>query len=388
MGAGKLNQYDVIIAGAGSIGVPTAMVLGEMGVKTLVLDMNPSPGQGENKHAIGGIRATHSNPAKIETCLRSLEIFSTWENLHGDDIEWLEGGYLFPAYREQEEKSLKKILPTQKNHGLNIDYVKPERIQEIVPGINPKGLRGGTFSPNDGSASPLLAINAFYRYAVGLGVEFRFNEKVVSIQIKNGRIKGIETDVSAYQAPVVIDSAGPFSPALCRTAGVDMSMTPDSHEGAITEPVQPFFSTMVVDLRPGPGSSNCYFYQNRHGQVIFCLTPNPLIVGLDKRETSAFLPQIGALMIRLIPRLRHIRVRRVWRGLYPMSPDGSPMVGWNQNLNGLFHATGMCGQGFMLGPGIAEVIARIITDQTTKTDKMILETFSPDRDFRIKEALK
>ena len=388
MGAGKLNQYDVIIAGAGSIGVPTAMVLGEMGVKTLVLDMNPSPGQGENKHAIGGIRATHSNPAKIETCLRSLEIFSTWENLHGDDIEWLEGGYLFPAYREQEEKSLKKILPTQKNHGLNIDYVKPERVQEVVPGINPKGLRGGTFSPNDGSASPLLAINAFYRYAVGLGVEFRFNEKVVSIQIKNGRIKGIETDVSAYQAPVVIDSAGPFSPALCRTAGVDMSMTPDSHEGAITEPVQPFFSTMVVDLRPGPDSSNCYFYQNRHGQVIFCLTPKPLIVGLDKRETSAFLPQIGALMIRLIPRLRHIRVRRVWRGLYPMSPDGSPMVGWNQNLNGLFHATGMCGQGFMLGPGIAEVIARIITDQTTKTDKMILETFSPDRDFRIKEALK
>ena len=388
MGAGKLNQYDVIIAGAGSIGVPTAMVLGEMGVKTLVLDMNPSPGQGENKHAIGGIRATHSNPAKIETCLRSLEIFSTWENLHGDDIEWLEGGYLFPAYREQEEKSLKKILPTQKNHGLNIDYVKPERVQEVVPGINPKGLRGGTFSPNDGSASPLLAINAFYRYAVGLGVEFRFNEKVVSIQIKNGRIKGIETDVSAYQAPVVIDSAGPFSPALCRTAGVDMSMTPDSHEGAITEPVQPFFSTMVVDLRPGPDSSNCYFYQNRHGQVIFCLTPKPLIVGLDKRETSAFLPQIGALMIRLIPRLRHIRVRRVWRGLYPMSPDGSPMVGWNQNLNGLFHATGMCGQGFMLGPGIAEVIARTITDQTTKTDKMILETFSPDRDFRIKEALK
>ena len=388
MEAGTLNQYDVIIAGAGSIGVPTAMVLGEMGVKTLVLDMKPSPGQGENKHAIGGIRATHSNPAKIETCLRSLEIFSTWEDLNGDDIEWLEGGYLFPVYREEEEKSLKKILPIQKNHGLNIDYVEPERVQEIVPGINPKGLRGGTFSPNDGSASPLLAVNAFYRHAVRLGVKFRFNEEILAIQTEKNRIKGVKTDISTYQAPVIIDSAGPCSQALCRTAGVDIPMTPDSHEGAITEPVQPFFSTMVVDLRPGPGSSNCYFYQNRHGQVIFCLTPKPLIVGLDKRETSAFLPQIGALMIRLIPRLRHIRVRRVWRGLYPMSPDGAPVVGWNQNLNGLFHATGMCGQGFMLGPGIAEVIARTITDQNTETDPMILETFSTGRDFRVKEALK
>lgn len=385
---GRMNKFDVIIAGAGSIGVPTAMVLGEMKVRTLVLDMNPSPGQGENKHAIGGIRATHSNPAKIETCLRSLEIFSTWEDLHGDDIEWLEGGYLFPVYREYEEKSLKKILPTQKNHRLNIDYVKPERIQEIVPGINPKGLRGGTFSPNDGSASPLLAINAFYRHAVRLGVKFRFKEKIISIQTENGRTKGVQTDVATYQAPVIIDSAGPFSQALCRTAGVDIPMMPDSHEGAITEPVQPFFSTMVVDLRPGPGSSNCYFYQNRHGQVIFCLTPNPLIVGLDKGETSAFLPQIGALMIRMIPRLRHIRVRRVWRGLYPMTPDGSPIVGWNRNLEGLFHATGMCGQGFMLGPGVAEVIARTLTSQNRGTDEMILETFSPDRDFQRPEALK
>jgi glycine/D-amino acid oxidase-like deaminating enzyme len=62
------NHFDVIIVGAGSIGVPTAMALGEMGIKTLVVDKNPSPGQGENKKAIGGIRATHSDPAKILTC--------------------------------------------------------------------------------------------------------------------------------------------------------------------------------------------------------------------------------------------------------------------------------------------------------------------------------
>ncbi|MCP4688853.1 MAG: sulfurtransferase, partial [Desulfobacterales bacterium] len=45
-----MNNFDVIIAGAGSIGAPAAMALGELGVKTLVLDRHPSPGQGENKH--------------------------------------------------------------------------------------------------------------------------------------------------------------------------------------------------------------------------------------------------------------------------------------------------------------------------------------------------
>ena len=172
------GNYDVIVVGAGSIGVPTAMALAESGVKTLVLDRNPSPGQGENKKAIGGVRATHSDPAKILTCIRSLEIFSTWKEKHGDDIEWVKGGYLFPVYRETEEKALKGILPIQKKYGLNIDFAGPERVREILPGINPDGLRGGTYSPDDGTASPLRAVNAFYRRARALGAEFRFKEGV------------------------------------------------------------------------------------------------------------------------------------------------------------------------------------------------------------------
>jgi sarcosine oxidase subunit beta len=98
----SLKKSDVIIVGAGSVGVPTAMALGELGIKTRVIDMHPSPGQGENKHAIGGVRATHSSPGKIMTCRRSLEILATWEKLHGDNIEWLKGGYLFPVYRQND----------------------------------------------------------------------------------------------------------------------------------------------------------------------------------------------------------------------------------------------------------------------------------------------
>jgi sarcosine oxidase subunit beta len=146
---------------------------------------------------------------------------------------------------------------------------------------------------------------------------------------------------------------------------------------------------MVVDLRPGPSSKNYYFYQNRRGQVVFCITPSPVIPGMDKRETSVFLPQVSARMVGLLPRLKNIRVRRVWRGLYPMTPDGSPLVGWDLGIKGLIHATGMCGQGFMLGPGIGELVARMITDQCTADDRIILDEFSLKRKFGGgEEALK
>ena len=382
------DKQGVIIVGAGSVGVPIAMFLAELGIRPLVIDMQPSPGQGENKHAIGGVRATHSDPGKIITCRRSLEIFATWQLNFGDDIEWLQGGYAFPIYNKTDEDFLKNLLPQQKKSGLNIDFVDRQEMQAIIPGINRDGLRGGTFAPDDGSISPLLVVNAFYHRAKELGARFRFGEKITAIKTDKNKVCGVVTDRGRYACEVLIDAAGPFSKDLCSLAGINLPVVPDSHEAAITEPVEPFFQSMVVDIRPVPGSKSYYFYQNKHGQIVFCITPDPTIIGTDKGETSLFLPQVCARLVRLLPRLMNIRVRRTWRGLYPMTPDGSPIVGWNLTLKGLLHASGMCGQGLMLGPGIAEVIARLVAKKTNKNDRLILDEFSPHREFESEEALK
>ncbi len=382
------KTYDAIIIGAGSVGMPTAMALGECGLRTLVIDMHPSPGQGENKHAIGGVRATHSAPGKILACLRSLQILSAWKQVHGDDIEWLQGGYLYPVYRPPDAEMLKNLLPLQKSFGLHIDFIEPQEVGAIVPGINHTELLGGTFAPEDGSISPLLVANAYYRRAVRLGVEFRFNEKIERLLTEGERIEGVATQFGRYAAPIVVDAAGPFSAGVCETAGVSIPVVPDSHEAAITEPVEPFFHCMVVDIRPAPGSKNFYFYQNLHGQVVFCITPDPPIFGTDKRETSVFLPQVCMRLVNLLPRLKNLRVRRTWRGLYPMTPDGSPIVGWNRSVQGLLHATGMCGQGLMLGTGVGELVARLITKTTTTEDEIMLKEFSPYREFQGMEKLK
>jgi len=382
------ETFDAIVVGAGSVGIPTAMALGARGLRTLVVDRHASPGQGENKHAIGGVRATHSAPGKILACMRSIRILSTWKELHGDDIEWLQGGYLYPVYREADAEMLKNLLPLQKSHGLKIDFVDPAAVAAILPGVATAGLIGGTFAPEDGSMSPLLVVNAFYRHALANGVVFRFKERVTGVRVAGGRVAGVDTDRGRYEAPVVVDAAGPLSAELGAMAGVRIPVEPDCHEAAITEPVQPFFQCMVVDIRPAPGSKNFYFYQNPHGQVVFCITPDPPIVGTDHRETSAFLPQVCTRLVGLLPRLGNLRVRRTWRGLYPMTPDGSPIVGWNREVEGLLHATGMCGQGLMLGSGVGEIVARLVAAAPEPDDEIILREFSPYREFKGMEKLK
>jgi len=381
--------YDVVIIGAGSIGIPAGWAMGRAGLKVLVIDRFASFGQGSNKSAIGGIRATHSDPAKIRLGMRSLEIVSTWEETHGHNIEWVKGGYSFVAYRKEEEDTLKALLVTQHAYGLNIDWYGKEELLEIIPSLNPDGLIGGTFSPDDGHCSPLLLSYAMYDEAVKGGVEFRFREKVIGIDAPEGRIRAVRTDKGRYEAKIVLNAAGGWANEVGNLLGIEHPVSPESHEGGITEPVARFLSPMVVDIRPAPGSANYYFFQHRTGQIVFCITPDPPIPGFDRRETSAFLPMVSRRMVDLMPKLINLRVRRTWRGLYPMSPDGSPLVGWSREVEGYLLAIGMCGQGFMLSPGLGELLARMVTrNELSSEDREILDILSPYRPFKKEEALK
>jgi len=93
-------------------------------------------------------------------------------------------------------------------------------------------------------------------------------------------------------------------------------------------------------------------------------------------------------MVDIMPRLRNLRVRRTWRGLYPMTPDGNPIVGWSRELDGYLLAAGMCGQGFMLGPGLGELLARMAGENLSEKDRQVLEHLSPYRQFIGQEKLK
>jgi sarcosine oxidase subunit beta len=248
-----------------------------------------------------------------------------------------------------------------------------------------EGLIGGTFSPEDGSASPMESSYAFYRNAVQHGAEFHFGETVKSIK-KEGTFT-VVTSAAAYTAEKVINCAGSYAREVGAMVGVELPVYPDMHEAGITEPVARFFNPMVVDMSRAPGSANYYFYQYSTGQVVFCITPDPPVRGAGREETSTFLPQVSSRMVKLYPKLANLKVRRTWRGCYPQTPDGTPVLG-QVGPDGFYAAVGMCGQGFMLGPGVGEVMARLVTNQSTQEDGMVLHSMRLNRGFTGSEALK
>lgn len=386
------DTFDAIVVGGGSVGVPAAYYLAKRGLKVLVLERRTAVGQGENKAAIGGVRATHSDPAKILLCRRTLEAVSIWKQAHGDDIGWKPGGYCFPAYSEAVEATLKGLLPKQRSYGLVNDWVDADAIDALVPGIEREGLRGGTYSPGDGQVSPLLLPVVLIRHAMRMGAELRVQERVVEYLLEGGRIRGVKTDKGTYWAPRVIVATGSDASRDGELLGIPIPVQPDSHEAGITAPVEHFIKPLVVDLRPGADgkTANFYFGQNHEGQIIFCYTPKDLFVGTDRVSQSEFLPILAARMIGLVPRLRHLLVRRVWRGCYPMTPDGVPILGNVSAIQGLTLAVGMCGQGFMLGLGVGQEVASLAVDGRYELPPEAWTALQYERDFHAarKEALK
>ncbi|HNX03443.1 MAG TPA: FAD-dependent oxidoreductase [Candidatus Cloacimonas sp.] len=380
--------YDVIVIGAGSIGLPTAYNLAKAGRKVLVIEPEHSPGQGNNKKAIGGVRATHSDLGKINVCLRSIEILKNWQEETGDDIGWLSNGYSYPAYNEKDALALQDLMQIQLSFGLNIQWLSPDEYSEIVPGILKEGLQGSTFSPEDGSCSPLLVSASYFEHCQKAGVDFHFQERVTGFDIKNYNINQVITDKGIYSSAKVVNAAGGYARDIGQLANIDLPVFPENHEAGITEPVERFFGPMVIDMRLAPGSANFYFYQNSEGQIVFCITPDPPVAGINMRSTSVFLPMCSKRMLTIYPRLRNLKVRRTWRGQYPMTPDGFPVVGIMEQAENLVNAVGMCGQGFMLGPGMGELVTRICLENITDKDRKILESFDTYRQFTNQEAFK
>ena len=377
------NTYDVIVVGAGSVGTPTAMLLAAENLRVLLLESTAAPGQGQNKAAIGGVRATHSDPAKILLCKKSLEIFTTWKERTGVDIGWKPGGYCFPVYSEALKAQLQSFLPIQKHYGLDIDWLGAEDIAQVVPGIERRGLLGGTLSPGDGQVSPMKAAVAFQREAQRLGVELHVKEPVVGYVVRAGRIEGVRTEKNLYFAPRVVIAVGADAFAHGRMLGTHFPVIPDSHEAGISAPVEPFLPPLVVDMHEGPEgkTANFYFGQVHSGQIIFCYTPKKPFVGHDRENLSEFLPVLASRLVALIPRMRHLLIRRTWRGLYPMTPDGRPIVDWVPGVEGALAAVGMCGQGFMLGPGVATQLTSMILGRDGLLPPDILSTLSLARNF-------
>jgi sarcosine oxidase subunit beta len=69
----------------------------------------------------------------------------------------------------------------------------------------------------------------------------------------------------------------------------------------------------------------------------------------------------------MLPALRNALLIRTWSGVEGQTPDNNPIIGASATTPGLLHAFGFSGGGFLLAPGVGEVLADLVIDGQTDT---------------------
>ena len=87
------SDADVVVVGAGIVGCATAYFLARHGVRVVVVERGPVPGEQSRKNW-GFVRQQGRDPLEIPLVMEANRLWQGLERELGADIEWVQGGNL------------------------------------------------------------------------------------------------------------------------------------------------------------------------------------------------------------------------------------------------------------------------------------------------------
>jgi len=348
------DRTDVVVIGAGVIGLSCARELAGAGVAVTVLDAALAVGRGSSALANGGIRAQFTTEVNIAFSRFSILQLETLERTVGD-LGLHQTGYLLLAGAEASERMLREAAELQRGLGVRTRWLDPAEIASMVPFVRTDGLHGGTFHARDGFLDPAGLVAALLADARAKGATIVTSVAVSAIE-PGFVVRHPDGDL---RADAVVNAAGTGARAVARLLGSDVPVEPvrrnlahvmdPSSAGGLT-PMTVDVDTGVLVRREPAG-----------GWVVAYADPDDP-PGWDTAVDPAFLPALAARLPNRFPSILELPIdpSHCWAGLYPETPDHHAIVGEDPAVPGLFHCVGFGGHGLMHAPAAGRAIAELV----------------------------
>ncbi|HEV3191137.1 MAG TPA: FAD-dependent oxidoreductase, partial [Polyangiaceae bacterium] len=148
------DRADVVVIGAGIMGLSIAYHLAELGVTNVtVVDKGYLCGGASGRNG-GGVRAQWSNEANVMLMLESIRMCRNFAHQMKINVWFRQGGYLFVARTPAITERLEQSVALQKNCGLATRMLTPNEARRIVPELDTSGIEGASYNPDDGVVFP------------------------------------------------------------------------------------------------------------------------------------------------------------------------------------------------------------------------------------------
>jgi len=370
--------HDVIVIGAGAIGLAAAWRLADDGHNVVVCD--PTPGRAAT-HAAAGMIAPVSEAHFGEEALQRLNLAGAarWPDFSaelaqaaGQPSGYRRTGALAVAFDADDKRELDRLHEHQIKADLPVERLTVAACRDRVPALSPR-LRGGLWIEGDHQADNRQMARALLAALGRLGVTVD-RESVTSVATAGGRLAGVVlADGRRLQASRVVLAAGAWS---ARIEGLPPSAVPPVRpvkgqilrlQGPADEPV---LTTCVRALVRG---HSLYLVPRPDGRVVVGATQEEL--GFDTTVTAEGVHELLRDMIDLCPGLAELELVETMAGLRPGTPDNGPVVGRTE-VDGLLVATGHFRHGILLAPITADAVADLVADRAVPDE---MAPFDPDR---------
>ncbi|KUY80188.1 NAD(P)/FAD-dependent oxidoreductase [Burkholderia cepacia] len=366
----ETRHYDVAIVGGGLVGASAALALTRRGLRTGLFERRDCGAQASGVN-YGGVRCQGRPAEQLPLALRARRIWDRLPELIGIDGEFVVSGHLRLARSDADLDALDAYATLAREHGLPLQVMQGDAFRRRYPWLGRAAL-GGSLCETDGHANPRLVSPAFARAARAAGADV-FEHTPVDDVHHDGTRFHFQAGGRACTATWLINSAGAWANTIAERFGEAVPMEPIYPNMWVTEPLPPFITHNL-----GVYGGGVYARQVARG--------NCVIGGGRGRGDGEFgQPSVDttrAVMrdaCALLPALRDALLIRTWSGVEGCTPDHNPIIGASRTTPRLLHAFGFSGGGFLLAPGVGDVLADLVTTGETATP---LDAFSIGRFFR------
>lgn len=374
------DRADVVVVGGGAMGASIAYHLAAAGAGRIVLlERETALGTGSTGRCAGGFRHQFSSEVNVRLSLASVRMLRSFTEEHGLPLDLSAEGYLFLVRDSAAWEGYRAAAAMQRSLGARVEELDAAAVAELIPGVVTEGLVGATFGPDDGIADPSGLTNGYATLARRAGVEIRLGVEATSIRTSpagGSRVIGVGTSKGPIDAPVVVNAAGVWAPALAATGGVNLPIEPQPRHVVVTSgfPGRPERRTLVVDTAT-------MFYFHREGAGVLMGMPRlaDAVATFETRVDDRWIAEeLLPTAVSVLPALENAGLARSWVGLYEMTPDRHAILGPVEGLSGLYLANGFSGHGFQHAPIVGKVLAEVITcvPLTVDVSALRLERFA------------
>ncbi|OIQ88066.1 sarcosine oxidase subunit beta [mine drainage metagenome] len=352
-------SYDAVIIGGGGHGLAAAYYLAkDHGITNVAVLERGYLGGGNTGRNTTIIRSNYLTPEGVAFYDASVRIWETLSQELDLNLFYSNRGHFTLAHTESAMRTMRWRAEVNKQMGVSSEVVGPDDIKQACPQIDLScaghaPILGALYHAPGSVARHDGVAWGYGRAASNLGVEIFQNTEVTGLDIRHGRIHGVQTSRGNIRTGKVLSAVAGFTPRLTQMAGIRTPIVIHPLQACVTEPMKPWLDTILVS-----GSLHVYVSQSSRGELVMGAALDPYELH-STRSTLDFVEGLSSHILDLFPFLSGIKVVRQWAGMADMTPDFAPIMG-RTPVEGFYLDAGWGTWGFKATPISGKTMAETV----------------------------